>query len=661
MMYVRRLLFALLLAAGTSAAVAQTPGDFPSRPVKLVVPFAPGGPTDVVARILADLLSTRWNGQSVVIENRPGAGTIVATAAVAKSPPDGHTMLVATNSLLINPAIGQKLPYDTEKEFAPVSMVATQPVALVANKAFPANTIPEVVALAKKSAEPLNFTSPGPRGVGHLAGEMLKQRAGIDMTHINYNGSAPALTDVIAGRVPLMFDIWHSAKRHVDSGGLKLIAGAGKERLVRCAAGADHRRDLSGLRRDRVQRHGGAGRHAAGLARQALGRYPRRGQLAGICREDPQPRHLPARQHAEGTRCLDARTDRPLEGDRGGGQHQGGLGMGMRRRKFITLFASAAAASAVCGPSSVLAQPSERMRRIGVLVASAEDESDIQARLSGFREGLEKLGWLQGRNVHVDTRFAAGRADQYQTLAKELIALQPDVILAHSPPIAAALQRETRSIPIVFVSVSDPIGAGFVANLARPGGNLTGLMQYEAGITGKWLAMLKEISPSLSRAALLGNPRTTAFDFFLRAAEAAAPSLSIELVPSRVGTSADIERAIVDFARVPNGGLLLPPDSTSILNRDLIISLAARHRLPSVYPLRVFVQAGGLMSYATDQVEILRQAATYIDRILRGAKPTDLPVQAPTKYETIINLKTAKALGLTLPPALLVAADEVIE
>jgi tripartite-type tricarboxylate transporter receptor subunit TctC len=231
MMYVRRMLFALLLAAGTSAAVAQAPADFPSRPVKLVVPFAAGGPTDVVARILADLLSARWNGQSVVIENRPGAGTIVATAAVAKSPPDGHTMLVATNSLLINPAIGQKLPYDTEKEFAPVSMVATQPVALVANKAFPANTIPEVVALVKKSAEPLNFTSPGPRGVGHLAGEMLKQRAGIDMTHINYNGSAPALTDVIAGRVPLMFDIWHSAKRHVDSGALKLIAGAGKERL----------------------------------------------------------------------------------------------------------------------------------------------------------------------------------------------------------------------------------------------------------------------------------------------------------------------------------------------------------------------------------------------------------------------------------------------
>ncbi len=222
----------LLLGTAVGAASAQTTAEFPTRPVKLLVPFAAGGPTDVVARILADFLTARWNGQSVVIENRPGAGTIVATAAVAKSPADGYAMLVATNSLLINPAIGQKLPYDTEKDFAAVSMVATQPVALVANKAFPAETVPQLVEVAKKSPEPLNFTSPGPRGVGHLAGEMLKQRAGINMTHINYNGSAPALTDVIAGRVPLMFDIWHSAKRYVASGDLKLIAGAGAQRLA---------------------------------------------------------------------------------------------------------------------------------------------------------------------------------------------------------------------------------------------------------------------------------------------------------------------------------------------------------------------------------------------------------------------------------------------
>ena len=221
-------LFGLLLAL---APTAQAQTDFPSRPVKLVVPFAAGGPTDVVARILAEMLSARWGGQSIVIENRPGAGTILATAAVANAPKDGYTYLIATNSFLINPAIGQKLPYDTLRDFTAVTMIATQPVALVANKSFAPNTVPELVTLAKKSSEPLNYTSPGPRGVGHFAGELLQQRAGIKMQHINYNGSAPALVDLIAGRVPIMFDIWHSAKRYVDAGQLKIIAGLSEQRL----------------------------------------------------------------------------------------------------------------------------------------------------------------------------------------------------------------------------------------------------------------------------------------------------------------------------------------------------------------------------------------------------------------------------------------------
>jgi len=223
---------ALLSVSLAFGASAQSAADFPTGTVRIMVPFAAGGPTDVVARILGELLSARWGGKPVVIENRPGAGTIVATAAVAKAAPDGHTVLMGTNSLLINPAIDMKLPYDTAKELTGVSMIATQPVALVANKSFPANAIADVVAEAKKRSGKLDYTSPGPRGVGHLAGEMLKQKAGIQMTHINYNGSAPALTDVIAGRVPLIFDIWHSAKRYVDSGDLKLIAGAGVERLA---------------------------------------------------------------------------------------------------------------------------------------------------------------------------------------------------------------------------------------------------------------------------------------------------------------------------------------------------------------------------------------------------------------------------------------------
>ena len=216
-------------------------------------------------------------------------------------------------------------------------------------------------------------------------------------------------------------------------------------------------------------------------------------------------------------------------------------------------------------------------------------------------------------------------------------------------------------IPIVFVTVSDPIGSGFVASLARPGGNLTGLLLFEASIAGKWLAMLKEMAPRLARAALLANPKTTAYDYFLHAAKTLAPSLGIELVPSRVGNAADIERAIESLARLPHSGLVLPPDSTTTSHRNLIIALAARHRLPAVYGSRVFVADGGLISYDTDRVNMYRRAASYVDRILRGAKPADLPVQAPTKYETVINLKTAKTLGLTVPTALLVAADEVIE
>jgi len=329
----------------------------------------------------------------------------------------------------------------------------------------------------------------------------------------------------------------------------------------------------------------------------------------------------------------------------------------MRRREFITLLGGAAAS----WPLAARAQQSDKMRRIGVLVGQAENDSDVKARLTGFREALAKAGWSEGRNVNVDYRFAAARAEHVEALAKELVALQPDVIIAQGTSVTAALQRETNKIPIVFVTVSDPIGWGFVASLPRPGGNITGLLQYETGIIGKWMAMLKEIAPRLVHVALVANPKVTAYDYFVRAAEAAAPSLAIEIVPSPIESAADIERVIDSIARVPNSGLLLPPDTTTITHRDLIIALAARHRLPAVYSLRLFVTAGGLMSYGTDVVEIFRLAATYADRILRGAKPAELPVQAPTKYETIVNLKTAKGLGLDVPSSLIVRADEVIE
>jgi len=330
----------------------------------------------------------------------------------------------------------------------------------------------------------------------------------------------------------------------------------------------------------------------------------------------------------------------------------------MRRRNFIALLGGAAAA----WPIAARAQQSAGMRRIGVLIGLAEDDPDAQARLSAFRQGLDRLGWSEGGNVRLDYRFAPAGA-QAQALAKELVALQPDVILAQTTPVVAALQRETRTIPIVFVGVADALGSGLVTSFARPDGNTTGFMLFETGITGKWLGMLKEIAPNLERAALVINPKTAAYyEFYLRAGQAAASSLAVELVFVAIeNTAANIERAIALFARTPNGGLLLPPDSSTVVHRDLIITLAARHRLPAIYPDRLFVAAGGLMCYSTNRADQFRQAASYIDRLLRGAKPAELPVQVPTKYETVINAKTAKALGLTVPPGLLVAADEVIE
>jgi putative ABC transport system substrate-binding protein len=325
----------------------------------------------------------------------------------------------------------------------------------------------------------------------------------------------------------------------------------------------------------------------------------------------------------------------------------------IRRRQFMTLLGGAAAAWP-------LAAQAQQFGRIAVLDGRNEGDLEVKAELAGFRQGLESLGWSEGHNVRIDYRFAAGRIDQIPVLAKELVALQPDVILSQGTAITAALQRQSRSIPIVFVLVSDPIGSGYIATLARPGSNLTGFLMYEASITGKWLAMLKEIAPSIARVALLVGP-TTAYQYFMRAAASVAPSLAMELVPSLVENTANIERAIESLSREPNGGLVLPPDNTTLLHRDLIIALAAQHRLPAAFGFSSFVKAGGLMSYGADPIDMYRRAASYIDRILRGEKPADLPVQAPVKYETALNLKTAKALGLTVPPGLLAIADEVIE
>jgi len=322
------------------------------------------------------------------------------------------------------------------------------------------------------------------------------------------------------------------------------------------------------------------------------------------------------------------------------------------RRELLAALGGAA----VTWPLAARAQQLGGQRRIGMLIGF--DDPNIKA----FQQELGKLGWSEGRNIHIDYRYAPAGA-QVQALARELVALRPDVIFAQSRPVTAALQKATQTVPIVFSFVIDPIGAGFVASVPRPGGNITGFMVFEPSIIGKWLEMLKEIAPSTKRAALLGNPKTAAyFGYLQHAAEAAAPSLGIEVLPSHIeNDAADIERTIVAIASMADSSLAVLPDSTTTINRDVIIKLATRHRLPAIYNGRVFVAAGGLMSYGFIYQDQYLQAASYVDQILRGAKPSDLPVQTPTRYETVLNLKTARDLGLTVPAALLVAADEVIE
>jgi putative ABC transport system substrate-binding protein len=329
----------------------------------------------------------------------------------------------------------------------------------------------------------------------------------------------------------------------------------------------------------------------------------------------------------------------------------------VRRREFITLLGAAAAA----WPLAARAQQADHVRRIGVLMTLAADDPEGQVRLSAFVRGLQQLGWTDGRNVRIDTRWGAGDADRYRRYATELVALVPDVVLASTSLAVGRLQEATRTVPIVFVQVIDPVGAGFVDSLGRPGGNTTGFTVFEYGISGKWLELLKEIAPSVTRVAVLRDPAIAAGSGQLSAIQSVAPSFGVELIPVGVRDAGEIERAITAFARSSNGGLIVTGSTLAAGHRDLIITLAARHRLPAVYADRVFVASGGLISYAPDRVDHYRRAASYVDRILKGEKPADLPVQAPTKYELVINLKTAKALGPEVPPTLLARADEVIE
>jgi putative tryptophan/tyrosine transport system substrate-binding protein len=331
----------------------------------------------------------------------------------------------------------------------------------------------------------------------------------------------------------------------------------------------------------------------------------------------------------------------------------------VRRREFIALLRG----MAVAWPIAARAQQPERMRRIGVLMGHPENDLEGPAFFAAFREGLEKLGWVEDRNIRFDTRWTTPEdAEARRRFAKELVALQPDLILSAVTVTTAALLEQTRTIPIVFATVSDPVGSGFVTSLARPGGNVTGFQAMVGSLAGKWLELLKEIAPGVARVAMLFNPASAPYaESFLNPIKAAASSFAVEAIAAPVRDLSELESVVAAQAREPNGGLIVMPDNFTDVHRAEITSLAARSGLPAVYPRRIFTEVGGLLSYGIDQVDSYRQAATYVDRILKGTKPSELPVQAPVKFELVINLKTAKALGLAVPDKLLALADEVIE
>jgi putative ABC transport system substrate-binding protein len=328
----------------------------------------------------------------------------------------------------------------------------------------------------------------------------------------------------------------------------------------------------------------------------------------------------------------------------------------VKRREFITLLGGTGV-----WPLAARAQQPDRVRRVGFLISTAETDQEARAWITAFERRFAELGWVDGRNVRIEYRFGEGNATRMPQLAQELLELRPDAVLAATFSAATAMRQQTLSIPIVFVMVADAVSAGFVTNLARPEGNITGITNFEFSIGGKWLQVIKECAPAVSSVAVIFDPANPTWAPYLRTVEAAAPTFGMQLTPVGVTNAADIDRDITAFSRKPNGAIVVIPAPVTVLHRDKIIAMAAQHRLPAVYPYRFYALSGGLVSYGVDLLESYRRAASYVDRILKGAKPADLPVELPTKFELVINLKTAKALGITVPPTLLATASELIE
>jgi tripartite-type tricarboxylate transporter receptor subunit TctC/ABC-type uncharacterized transport system substrate-binding protein len=627
----RRREFIAGLGSAAAWPVAARAQAYPSRPVRIIVAASAGGTTDIFARLIGQWLSERL-GKFFLVENRPGANNTIGTGTVVRAPADGYTLLMASTIDAVNVSLyqrlNQRLDYDFMRDIAPVARIAYAPLVLVVEASFLARSVREFIAFVEANPGKLNLGSSGLGTPVHVAGELFKMKTGIKIGQVQYRGSGPALLDLLAGQVQAMFAITAESIGYIRDGRLRALA-------VTSAARSPVLPDIP-IMADYVQ-----GVEAS--------------FWAGIGVPKNTPVEVIDRLNKEINAGLSDPTLKARFADLGAtlfpsspSEFEQFIAEETEKWGKVVKFAGIQAD-----------QQGERVRRIGVLSLAAENDFIQRDATLAFREELRKLGWIEGGNLQIDLRFGAGDPNRTRTYAAELVNLGPDVIVTSFQLSTMAVQQQTQTIPIIFAGVGDPSANGTVRNLARPEGNTTGFTNLNASFGGKWLELLKEVAPSVARVGLISNAGapSVAYTPYI---EAAARSLGVKIVPVPISNPNEIEQAFRAFAHEPKGGLIVLPDASSIAPRELI-RLAAEYRLPAIYADKQIVAEGGMMSYGSDVAQVWRQATSYVDRILRGANPSELPVQFPTKFELVVNVKTANALGLTVPQTILLRADEVIE
>jgi tripartite-type tricarboxylate transporter receptor subunit TctC/ABC-type uncharacterized transport system substrate-binding protein len=622
----RREFIAGLSSAATWPVMARAQA-YPSRSVRIIVAASAGGGTDIAARLIGQWLSEQL-GRFFLIENRPGANNTIGTGAVVRAPADGYTLLMASSIDTINPSLYQRLNYDFIRDIVPIARIALTPLVLVVNAGSSIRSVPEFIAYAKANPGKLNMGAGGLGTPVNVASELFKMKTGIVVGQVQYRGEGPMVIDLIVGQLQIAFASMPAVIEFIRDGRLRALA-------VTSTARSDILRDIPTMTD-----------YVPGIEASFW---------VGIGAPKNTPVEVIDKLNTEINAGLADPTMKARFSDLGatvfpGSPSDFGEFIAEETEKW---------SKAVKFAGVRADEQAEPVRRIGVLVLAAENDFMQRDATLAFREELRKLGWIEGGNLQIDLRFGAGDSSRTRTYAEELVSLGPDVIVTSFQLATRAAQQQTEAIPIIFAGAGDPSADGTVRNIARPEGNTTGFTDLNASFGGKWIQLLKEVAPGVARVGLIRDAGALS-SAYIPHIDAVAQSLGVNTIPLPIRNAAEIELALRAFALEPNGALIVLPDASSIAVRELI-RLAAAYRLPAIYADRRIVVEGGMMSYGTDIIQVWRQTTSYVDRILRGAKPGDLPVQFPTKFELVVNVKTAKALGLTIPESFLIRADEVIE